>query len=138
MKIASSQVGFTLVEVVCALTLLLIAAFGFFNMFAFGEIGLEKQGRRNQALAAMQGEMEYWRARFALAGNAGIAPAEAARRKRKFYLGENEPYPAELVPMVFPRERQGDVTYQRVAVAVIWGVSDENDTVSLEGRFYAP
>lgn len=135
---AKSTLGFTLVEVICALLIVLLSVLAFFHLFTYGTMQLEKQGRRRQALAVLQGEMEFWRARFAVAGEAGVAPSEALARARKLDLGESAPKPAELRSALTPRQRRGDLSFQLAQVAVIWGHPGEEDTLRLESAFYAP
>lgn len=129
--------GFTLLEVMVALIITALAALACIQVFAYGAVQVERLSYRRQALALLDGEMEYWRARFQRAGaGSTVSPAEAAPRHREVSL-DLEYGPAFAVESeVSPPLRDRDLRYQQVRVQVSYRRLDAADTLVLEGRHY--
>lgn len=134
--------GFTLMEVLVALLIGWITMAAFFHTFAFGSVQVEEQGRRRQALALLDGEMEYWRARFQNADALNpVNPSEAEIRRRDVAAREGmDGGPAlsfHVEPELSPLQRDGDLRFQQLKVAVSYRLAGDMDTLALESRMYA-
>lgn len=121
-----------------ALMITALASLACIQVFAYGAVQLEQLSYRRQALALLDGEMEYWRARFQRAGEGSpVSPAEAVPRRRKVSLdpayGPVFMVESEVHPLAGERERE---RYQKVRVQVSYGRHDAADTLALEGRHY--
>jgi hypothetical protein len=125
------------VEVMTAFLIVALAAMGFFQVFAFGAVHLERLGYRRQALGLLDGEMEYWRARFhgVESGNP-VPPAEAEVRRREIEADPAAGIAFGVEPEVSPMERHRDLAFQTVRVRVTIRRSDVADTLTLENRLY--
>ena len=129
--------GFTLLEVMVALVITALGALGCIQVFAYGAVQLERLSYRRQALALLDGEMEYWRARFQRAGaDNPVSPAEAGPRHREAPM-DPEYGPAFAVESrVSPLLNDRNLSYQQVRVQVSYRRHDAADTLVLEGRHY--
>lgn len=130
--------GFTLLEVMVALMITALASLACIQVFAYGAVQLERLSYRRQALALLDGEMEYWRARFQRVGTGSpVSPAEAPPRSRRVSMdpafGPVFVLESEVHPPVGERDR-----YQKVRVQVSYSRHDAADTLALEGRHYVP
>jgi hypothetical protein len=122
--------------VILALIITALIAVVSLQTFAFGSFELEKLRYRRQALALLDGEMEYWRARFRQAGAAHpVAPAEGPARDQ-----EVEDRTSGLIFRVhsdlWQLDHEGDLPYQDVEVQVSYRREDLADTVTLRTRHY--
>lgn len=133
------ETGFTLIEVIASLSIAAITLAAFFNTFAFGSVQVEDLGRRRQALGILDGEMEYWRARFRnLEVAQPVEPDEADLRRRAVKVDESRNMVYRVEPEISPLLREGKLHYQAVSVRVLWQRPDsDEDTVSMESRMYA-
>jgi prepilin-type N-terminal cleavage/methylation domain-containing protein len=129
--------GFTFLEVMVALMITSLACLACIQVFAYGAMQLERLGYRRQALALLDGEMEYWRARFQRAGSgAEVSPAEAGDRRRELKMDPAFGPTFVVESAVDPVRREGDLHLQRVRVQVSYRRLDATDTLVLEGRHY--
>lgn len=133
------QGGFSLIEVILALVITALMVGVSLQTFAYGAIELEKLGYRRQALAVLDGEMEYWRARFGQADSAnGVAEREGEDREREVPLDADHGLTLKVHseisrPDLDPATR---LHYQVVRVSVTYEKVDLADTLSLESRLY--
>jgi prepilin-type N-terminal cleavage/methylation domain-containing protein len=139
---APGQGGFSLIEVILALVITAVMVAVSLQTFAFGAIEVEKLGYRRQALAVLDGEMEYWRARFEQADSANAVPAEEGlERDREVPLdpdhGLSVKVHTDIKSLEHERVRDGSVLhFQKVEVHVTYEKVDLADTLSLESRLY--
>lgn len=130
--------GFTLIEVMTALMIAAITALAFFQVFAFGTVQVERLGLRRQALGLLDGEMEYWRARFRSADAASpVHPGEAEARRRPVVMDEASGLTFQVDPEISPPRGDRGLKYQNVLVQVSYQRAEMADTVVLESRMYA-
>jgi prepilin-type N-terminal cleavage/methylation domain-containing protein len=136
------QGGFSLIEVIVALIITGVIVGVSLQTFAFGAIELEKLGYRRQALALLDGEMEYWRARFEQADSANAVPvAEGLDRDRDVPLDPDHGLTVKVHTDIHSLQREqmpdgGVLHYQIVGVQVTYEKVDLADTLSLESRLY--
>jgi prepilin-type N-terminal cleavage/methylation domain-containing protein len=131
------QGGFSLIEVILALVITGVMVAVSLQTFAFGAIELEKLGYRRQALAMLDGEMEYWRARFEQADSANAVPAqEASDRDREVPLDPENALNLRVHSEISQLRNERELHYQDVRVQVTYEKVDLADTLFLEGRLY--
>ncbi len=136
------QGGFSLIEVIIALIITGLIVGVSLQTFAFGTIELEKLGYRRQALALLDGEMEYWRARFAQADVANaVSGREAEDRDREVPLDPGKGLNLKIHSVVWPLQSKPvagspDLHCQRLRVEVTYRKVDLADTVYLDGPQY--
>lgn len=129
--------GFTLLEVMTALVITALAALACIQVFAYGAVQLERLGYRRQALALLDGEMEFWRARFqGAAAGSPVSPAEAGNRRREVAMDPAYGPTFAVESEVSPLLRDRDLRYQQVNVRVSYRRLDAADTLELESRHY--
>ena len=129
--------GFTLLEVISALIITAVATVAAFQAFAYGAVELQRLGYRRQALGLLDGEMEYWRARFQQADGANaVSPAEAVERTRDVTLDPDAALPFKVETEISGLQHERDLRFQFVRVQVSYRKVDLADTLVLEGRQY--
>jgi len=131
--------GFTLLEVMTALIITAVATVTAFQAFAYGAVELQRLGYRRQALGLLDGEMEYWRARFQQVDAANpVSPAEAGGRARNVILDPDAAMAFKVETNIsdLKSQPQGQLQYQTVRVSVSYRKVDLADTLVLEGPQY--
>lgn len=135
---AGVQAGMTLIEVMLAMMITLLAGISFFQLFAFGTVELEKLGYRREAMSLLTGEMEFWRARFQVASARNpVGPDEADRRRRTIQSVNGMEFQVE--PEVFPvvyQEGRTRLRYQKIHVSVSYARGDLTEDLALETDQY--
>jgi prepilin-type N-terminal cleavage/methylation domain-containing protein len=133
------QGGFSLIEVILALVITGVIVAVSLQTFAFGAIELEKLGYRRQALAVLDGEMEYWRARFQQADSANpVSPREGLDRDREVPLDPGHMLSLKVHSEIEDPKARDDsrLPAQRVVVQVTYEKVDLADTLTLETFLY--
>jgi prepilin-type N-terminal cleavage/methylation domain-containing protein len=133
------QGGFSLIEVIISLIITGVIVGVSLQSFAFGAIELEKLGYRRQALAVLDGEMEYWRARFEQADIANeVSEREALERDREVPLDEDKGLTLKVHSEIGPLDSNGGshLASQKVRVQVTYEKVDLADTLDLETVLY--
>lgn len=131
--------GFTFLEVMTSLVIAALASLACIQVFAYGAVQLERLSYRRQALALLDGEMEYWRGRFQRAGaGSQVSPAEAGNRRQEVKMDPARGPTFVVESEVDPLRRERDLRFQRVRVRVSYRRHDAADTLLLEGRHYVP
>jgi prepilin-type N-terminal cleavage/methylation domain-containing protein len=141
-RAGGGQGGFSLIEVIIALIITGVIVGVSLQTFAFGAIELEKLGYRRQALALLDGEMEYWRARFQQADSANaVSVEEGSDRDRDVPLAPDHGLTVKVHTDIGTLQREsmpdgGVLHYQNVGVYVTYKKVDLADTLFLEARQY--
>ena len=133
------QGGFSLIEVIIALIITGLIVGVSLQSFAFGAIELERLGYRRQALAVLDGEMEYWRARFEQADIANeVSPREGLERNREVPLDEDNGLTLKVHSEIEHLDSNGGshLAFQKVRVQVTYEKVDLADTLELETVLY--
>ena len=129
--------GFTFLEAIAALLIISIVTVGFFQAFAFGAVELERLGYRRQALALLEGEMEYWRARFEAAdAEHPVSASEAAYRNGSITPDPGSRLAFSMHSQIGPPQGFPGLVYQKLSVRVSYSRADLADTLVLEARQY--
>ncbi len=136
---AGPSCGFTLLEVMTALIITAVVAVAAFQGFAYGAVELQRLGYRRQALALLDGEMEYWRGRFQQVDAANpVSPAEAGARARNVILDPVSTLAFKVESDISDLKNRPDrhLRYQMVRVMVSYRQVDLADTLILEHAQY--
>jgi hypothetical protein len=128
--------------VITALFVTLVGGLAFVQAFAYGAVQLERLGYRRQALALLDGEMEYWRGRFQRVAAGELVPAgETEARSRDVPPATPERGPGFRIEPELSgprRDRRNNLRYQDLRVVVSYERAHATDTLVLESRFYVP
>lgn len=120
-----------------AMMIAAIAALGAMQIFAFGTVEMERQGYRRQALGVLNGELEYWRARFQRMGTGeSIDPGEAEARRRILIVDSSAGPSYSIEPILHLPSAEDGLKYQLLTVRVAYRKTDLADTVEVETRGY--
>ena len=131
-----AQSGFTFVEVITALAIAGIATVACLQAFAYGAMELERLGYRRQALGLLDGEMEYWRARFQGADRSHPVVARESEAHRIVQLDPEANLLFMVDAEISPLRPDRDFRYQDVGVRVSYTKADIADTLVLQKRYY--
>ncbi|MBP3389609.1 MAG: prepilin-type N-terminal cleavage/methylation domain-containing protein [Clostridia bacterium] len=124
--------GFTLVETVVALAVIVVISFAFFSMATFASVNLEKSNIKNYGIIEMQGVSDVFSGtNFASAGQFSVAEFEESLAFCGYELkAENEGF-------TFSKkvDGQGQISIKGKGLYQFW-VSENSGFVTLSGKIF--
>jgi prepilin-type N-terminal cleavage/methylation domain-containing protein len=128
------QAGFTLIESLLAVIIAGVSLAGLIHLFAWGQIMVERNSMRRQALLTVQNHLESLRRERFNRGLKSALPDRPPGSVEFDYRGRA--IDGELSQdFVAGREPSG-LSYQAVRLTLLYKSGDWEDTVALSTRFY--
>jgi len=127
--------GVTLVETMIAIVIVGASMAGLLEMFSFGRIKIYQFGIKRQAIASLQGEMEYYRA---LRNKTPSGQPIASRGEQQVQIkSKDRTIRARVKPEDFSSVMAGTShNFQQITLALTYEDNGHNDTLRLSTRMY--
>jgi hypothetical protein len=133
-KVMGNRRGATFVDALMAAVIVSIAIVGLLQIFTYGQIKVDQIGIRRQALSALKGEMEQYRAQWIK--SLGREYPLSRDVQRIVLANRDRKIDASILPE-FQNGSESGLAYREVTLVIRYKVNNNyEDSLGLSARFY--